>query len=84
MYCLTDILGNELNTEISRVVTTLDDVIEVQPMKTPQETAEEGCNTEEALCDIDDSVEELAIQVREPACRRATCIMMLLKHVHVS
>nr|XP_022311817.1 colorectal mutant cancer protein-like isoform X1 [Crassostrea virginica] len=65
-----DILGNELNTEISRVVTTLDDVIEVQPMKTPQETAEEGCNTEEALCDIDDSVEELAIQ----ACKQIDAI----------
>ncbi|XP_061190130.1 colorectal mutant cancer protein-like isoform X2 [Saccostrea echinata] len=59
-----DILGNDLNTEMSRVVTALDNVIENQPMKTGQDTVEEGCNTEEALCDIEDndSVEELALQ----------------------
>lgn len=61
-----DILGNDLNTEISRVVTTLDNVIEDQPMRAGQEGTEEGNNTEVALCDIEDndSVEELALQVR--------------------
>ncbi|XP_048749887.2 colorectal mutant cancer protein-like isoform X2 [Ostrea edulis] len=59
-----DILGSDLNTEISQVVTALDNVIENQPMTAGQGTVEEGCNTEEALCDIEDndSAEELAIQ----------------------
>nr|XP_034320672.1 colorectal mutant cancer protein-like isoform X1 [Crassostrea gigas] len=59
-----DILGNDLNTEISRVVTALDNVIEDQPMRAGQEGTEEGNNTEAALCDIEDndSVEELALQ----------------------
>lgn len=59
-------MGNDLNTEISRVVTALDNVIEDQPMRAGQEGTEEGNNTEAALCDIEDndSVEELALQVR--------------------
>lgn len=48
------------------MVTALDNVIEDQPMRVGQEGTEEGNNTEAALCDIEDndSVEELALQVR--------------------
>lgn len=48
------------------MVTALDNVIEDQPMRAGQEGTEEGNNTEAALCDIEDndSVEELALQVR--------------------